>query len=296
VSVSSTTQRAPALSFEFFPPKTEAQAATLDDSVRRLSRYRPRYVSVTYGAGGSSQERSLGTVKRMREHGLSTAAHITCAGASHAAIDETIGWFREIGIERFVALRGDPPGGLSVPYEPHPDGFRDTAELVCALKRAGATEVSVAAYPERHPQSPDWDTEIEALKRKVDAGADRAITQFFFDNDHYESYRERVSAAGIGIPIVPGIMPVHRFPAVRDFAGRCGASIPQSMARRFDGVATDSETHGEIATAIASEQIADLTSRGVEAFHIYTLNRAELTEAICSVVGVEPMGLAACAA
>lgn len=296
MSGSPSPQRAPAFSFEFFPPKTEAQAATLDDSVRRLSRYRPRYVSVTYGAGGSSQERSLGTVKRMHEHGLTTAAHITCAGASHVAIDEAIGWFREIGIKRFVALRGDPPGGLSVPYEPHPDGFSDTAELVSALKRAGATEVSVAAYPERHPQSPDWDTEIAALKRKVEAGADRAITQFFFDNDHYESYRERVSAAGIGIPIVPGIMPVHRFPAVRDFAGRCGASIPESMARRFDGVATDSETHGEIATTIASEQIADLTSRGVEAFHIYTLNRAELTEAICSVVGVEPASVAACAA
>jgi methylenetetrahydrofolate reductase (NADH) len=296
VNGSPSPQRPPAFSFEFFPPKTEAQAATLDDSVRRLSRYRPRYVSVTYGAGGSSQERSLGTVKRMHENGLSTAAHITCAGASHAAIEETIGWFREIGIERFVALRGDPPGGLSVPYEPHPNGFRDTAELVSALKRAGATEVSVSAYPERHPQSPDWETEIAALKRKVDAGADRAITQFFFDNDRYESYCERVSAAGIGIPIVPGIMPVHRFPAVRDFAGRCGASIPDSMERRFDGVATDSETHGEIATAIASEQIADLTSRGVEAFHIYTLNRAELTEAICSVVGVEPANVAACAA
>jgi methylenetetrahydrofolate reductase (NADH) len=287
----------PEVSFEFFPPKTEAQTATLDETVCRLARFRPRYVSVTYGAGGTSQERSLGTVRRMHEYGLSTAAHITCAGASLESIEETIGWFRALGIERFVALRGDPPGGLSEPYAPHPEGFRDTGELVTALKRAGAVEVSVSAYPERHPQSPDWETEIAALKRKVDAGADRAITQFFFDNDHYEDYCERVRAAGIDVPIVPGIMPVHRFQAVRDFAGRCGATIPDRLARRFDGLSSDSETHGHVAAAVAAEQIADLMSRGVDAFHIYTLNRSELTEAICRVLEVEPeVGAAACAA
>ncbi len=203
--------------------------------MRRLARFRPRYVSVTYGAGGTSQERSLGTVGRMHEFGLSTAAHITCAGASLDSIAEAIGWFRAIGIERFVALRGDPPGGLSEPYAPHPAGFRDTAELVAALKRAGAAEVSVSAYPERHPHSPDWDTEIAVLKRKVDAGADRAITQFFFDNDLFEAYCERVRRAGIAIPLVPGIMPIHRFSAVRDFAHRCGATIPGTAGAALRG-------------------------------------------------------------
>jgi methylenetetrahydrofolate reductase (NADH) len=289
--------RPPEISFEFFPPKTDIQSAALDETMRRLARFRPRYVSVTYGAGGTSQERSLGTVRRMHDFGLSTAAHITCTGAGADAVEETIGWFRALGIDRFVALRGDPPGGLSQPYAPHPFGLRDTAELVAALKRARAVEVSVSAYPERHPQSPDWDTEIAVLKRKVDAGADRAITQFFFDNDLYETYRERVRRAGIGIPIVPGIMPIHRFPSVRDFASRCGATIPERLVRRFHDLAPDSETHGLVAAAVASEQIADLVARGVEAFHIYTLNRAELTEAICRVLGVESeAGIAACAA
>ncbi len=292
-----TPARLPEISFEFFPPKTETQAASLDGTVRRLARFRPRYVSVTYGAGGTSQERSLGTVRRMHEFGLATAAHITCAGAPRDSLEETIGWFRKLGIERFVALRGDPPGGLSEPYAPHPSGFRDTADLVAALKRAGAAEVSVSAYPERHPHSPDWETEIEVLKRKVDAGADRAITQFFFDNDSFDAYRERVRRAGIDIPLVPGIMPIHRFTAVRDFARRCGATIPERLARRFDGLGADSETHGLVAAAVASEQIADLVARGVEALHIYTLNRAELTEAICRVLGVESeAGVAACAA
>ena len=181
--------RPPAISFEFFPPKSDAQAELLDETVARLRRFRPNYVSVTYGAGGTSQERSLGTVRRMHESGLATAAHLTCAGATRDALAHTIGLFREVGIERFVALRGDPPGGLTVPYEPHPLGYRDTAQLVETLKLAGATEVSVSAYPERHPQSADWDAEIGALKRKVDAGADRAITQFFYDNDLFERYR-----------------------------------------------------------------------------------------------------------
>jgi methylenetetrahydrofolate reductase (NADPH) len=289
--------RQPGISFEFFPPKTEAQSVTLDDTVRRLARFSPQYVSVTYGAGGTSQQRSLGTVKRMHELGLATAAHITCAGASVGAIEETIGWFRALSIERFVALRGDPPGGLSVPYAPHPSGFRDTAELVAALKRAGAVEVSVSAYPERHPQSPDWDTEIAVLKRKVDAGADHAITQFFFDNDLYDSYRERVRHAGIEIPIVPGIMPIHRFASIRDFSARCGATIPDRLNRRFASLVPESEAHADAAAAVAGEQIKDLLARGVEAFHIYTLNRAELTEAICVALGIMPeKGVSACAA
>jgi methylenetetrahydrofolate reductase (NADPH) len=276
----------PAVSFEFFPPKTVAQVAMLEDAVARLARFQPRYVSVTYGAGGTTQERSRGTVRRMLDRGLQTAAHITCAGASRDALAETVAWFRTNGVERFVALRGDPPGGLLEPYVPHPSGFQDTADLVDALKRGGAVEVSVSAYPERHPQSLDWATEIDVLKRKVDAGADRAITQFFFDNDLYDSYVERVRGAGVSVPVVPGVMPIHRFASVCNFASRCGATIPASLARRFDGLNPDSETHGLVAAAVAAEQMSDLMARGVDAFHIYTLNRAELSEAVCRVCGI----------
>ena len=184
---------------------------------------------------------------------------------------------------RFVAIR---PAGLTVPYEPHPLGYRDTAQLVETLKLAGATEVSVSAYPEKHPQSADWDAEIGTLKRKVDAGADRAITQFFFDNDLFDRYVDRVRSAGISIPIVPGIMPIHRFPAICNFASRCGATIPDTLARRFEGLDPDEETHAFVAAEVAAEQMADLVARGVEAFHIYTLNRAELSEAVCTVLGV----------
>jgi methylenetetrahydrofolate reductase (NADPH) len=280
--------RPPAVSFEFFPPKTAEQATMLDAAFARLSRFRPHYVSVTYGAGGTSQERSIETVARLATGPIPVAAHLTCAGASRTAVRAAIRAFRAAGIERFVALRGDPPGGLSEPYRPHPEGYRDTADLVRALKDAGAAEVSVSAYPERHPQSPDWDTEIATLKRKVDAGADRAITQFFFEIDRYEAYVERVRRAGIGVPIDPGIMPIHRFASVCTFAGRCGASIPEKLARRFDGLDPDSHAHAVVATAVAAEQVADLLRRGVEAFHIYALNRAELAEAICRVCGVLP--------
>ena len=286
-AASGASARPPSLSFEFFPPKSDEQAAMLADTVARLARFRPRYVSVTYGAGGTTQQRSLGTVRSIVSKGFATAAHITCAGASQASLGETIAEFRDMGIDRFVALRGDPPGGLSEPYRPHPEGFNDTADMVRALKRAGASDVSVSAYPERHPHSPDWDWEIATLKRKVDAGADRAITQFFFDNDLFETYLERVQRAGIRIPVVPGIMPIHRFPNVCGFATRCGTSIPAELARRFEGLEPESETHALVAAVVVAEQVADLRRRGVEDFHVYTLNRAELTETICRVCGVE---------
>jgi methylenetetrahydrofolate reductase (NADPH) len=222
---------------------------------------------------------------------------VTCAGASREALSHVIAWFRKQRISRFVALRGDPPGGLSQPYVQHPSGYQDTADLVRALKHAGASDISVSAYPERHPQSPDWETEIDVLKRKVDAGADRAITQFFFDNDLYEAYVERVRRAGIAIPVVPGIMPIHRFSSVCAFAGRCGASIPATLARRFAGLDPDSATHGLVAAVVAAEQMSDLMARGVDAFHIYTLNRAELVEAVCRVCGITDDGAdTACAA
>lgn len=279
---------APRISFEFFPPKSEPGAAALEATARRLARLAPEFVSVTYGAGGSSQERSIGTVARIAQTGLATAAHITCAGATQAEVEESIARFRSLGITRFVAIRGDPPGGDNSAYAPHPGGFSDTADLVAALKRAGAEEISVSAYPEKHPQSADWDADIDVLKRKVDAGADRAITQFFFGNDDFEAYLERVRKAGINIPVVPGILPIHRFAGACEFAARCGAAIPDWLAARFEGIDPESERHGEIAVAVASEQIADLARRGVDEFHIYTLNRAELTEAVCRACGILP--------
>jgi methylenetetrahydrofolate reductase (NADPH) len=291
-------KKPPSISFEFFPPKSDEQADALHETVIRLRSFNPTYVSVTYGAGGTTQDRSLGTVRRLHEAGLAVAAHLTCAGSTRDALAHTIGLFREVGIERFVALRGDPPGGLTIPYEPHPLGYRDTAQLVETLKLAGAAEVSVSAYPERHPQSPDWDADIATLKRKVDAGADRAITQFFYDNDLFETYVDRVRRAGIEIPIVPGIMPIHRFPAVCNFASRCGASIPEKVTRRFDGLDPEEDPHRRAAIQLTAEQMSDLMTRGVTAFHIYTLNRAELSEAICSALGVTPDrgSAAACAA
>jgi methylenetetrahydrofolate reductase (NADPH) len=280
----------PAISFEFFPPKNPDQAAALDATIARLAPFRPHFVSVTYGAGGTSQERSFGAVNRVLAAGLTTAAHLTCAAASRASLAETIATFRAAGIERFVALRGDPPGGLNERYVPHPEGYCDTADLVRALKRSGATDVSVSAYPERHPQSADWAAELDALKRKIDAGADRAITQFFYDNDLYERYRDRLAAAAISIAVVPGIMPIYRFASVKGFASRCGASVPDNLADRFGAMEPDSEAHRLVAAAVAAEQIADLMHRGVESFHIYTLNRAELAETICRFCGIVPDG------
>ena len=224
----------------------------------RLAPLRPDFVSVTYGAGGSSQARSCGAVRSVARTGLATAAHLTCAGASRDEVDAVITEFRAMGIRRFVALRGDPEDGVGKPYRPHPGGYRDTAHLVRALKDAGADDVSVSAYPERHPHSADWEVEIDVLKRKVDAGADRAITQFFFDNDLFESYVERVRRAGISIPVVPGIMPIHRFASICGFAARCGTSVPAGLHRRFADLDDRSQTHALVAAAVAAEQMSDL--------------------------------------
>lgn len=283
----------PHLSFEYFPPKTPAQAAQLDDTVRRLASFNPDFVSVTYGAAGTTQNRSVGAVARLMSAGCETAAHLTCAGSSAGELRDTIQAFRRDGVTRFVALRGDSPGGMSESYAPHPEGFAETAALVRELKRAGAAEVSVSAYPERHPQSPDWATEMAVLKGKADAGADRAITQFFYDNDVFEAYLERVRRAGIDIPIVAGIMPIHRYEAVVNFASRCGASVPGRLAARFDGLDPECVAYLAAGVEIAASQIADLRRRGLDAFHIYTLNRAALTEEICRSMGREEAAKAA---
>ena len=270
------------LSFEVFPPKTDTQADQISDVASSLKSFNPAFISVTYGAGGSTRERSVATVHRLaRETSVPLAAHLTCVGASCRALDAVIDDFRSYGVERFVVLRGDSPDGVGATYRPHPQGYQDTADLVRHLKATGASEISVSAYPERHPDSPDWRTDIDTLKRKVDAGADRAITQFFFDNDRYESYVGRVRAAGLSIPIVPGILPIHNINTVRDFAARCGASVPKTILSRFNGIEPKTAGHRRAALQIAQEQIEDLLARDIGAFHFYTLNRGNLVVPLC---------------
>lgn len=275
------------VSFEFFPPKTDEMEARLWETVKRLAPLKPHFVSVTYGAGGSTRERTQRTVRRiLQQTSLTPAAHLTCVGATREEVDQVIAEFREIGVQRFVALRGDPATGVGTAYKPHPGGYANGAELVGGLSEQGDFDISVAAYPERHPQSPDFATDIEMLKRKVDNGATRAITQFFFDNDVYEGYVERVRRAGIYIPIVPGIQPVHNFAQVANFASRCGTLIPAWLAERFEGLDKDPQTHALVAAAVAAEQVLDLIERGVSDFHFYTMNRADLAFAICHMIGI----------
>ncbi len=275
------------VSFEFFPPKTDKMEARLWETTKRLEPLQPSFVSVTYGAGGSTRERTARTVERiLKETDLVPAAHLTCVDASRDEVDEVIGEFVAMGVRRFVALRGDPADGVGAAYQPHPQGYANGAELAGALSRQGVPDISVSAYPEKHPESPDFATDIDMLKRKVDNGATRAITQFFFDNDDYERYVERARRAGIYMPIVPGILPVHNFTQVANFAGRCGAHVPDWLAERFDGLDNDPQTHELVAAAVAAEQVLDLVERGVTDFHFYTMNRASLVFAICHMIGI----------
>lgn len=275
------------VSFEFFPPKTEDMEARLWQTLMRLQPLQPRFVSVTYGAGGSTRERTARTVRRiLEETTLTPAAHLTCVDATRDKVDEVIGEFAAMGVKRFVALRGDPAEGVGARYRPHPGGYANAAELVGALTAQGNFDVSVAAYPEKHPESPDFATDIDMLKRKVDNGATRAITQFFFDNDLYERYVERARRAGIYIPIVPGVLPIHNFAQVTNFASRCGAHVPGWLAERFDGLEKDPQTHALVAAAVAAEQVLDLVERGVSDFHFYTMNRADLVFAVCHMIGI----------
>jgi len=275
------------VSFEFFPPKNDMMEARLWETTTRLQALSPDFVSVTYGAGGSTRERTARTVGRIKqETNLAPAAHLTCVDASRDEVDEVIAEFMAMGVTRFVALRGDPAEGVGARYRPHPEGYANAAELVAALKARGATDISVSAYPEKHPESPDFATDIDMLKRKVDAGATRAITQFFFDNDSYERYVERVRRAGIYVPIVPGILPVHNFRQVANFSARCGAHVPAWMAERFEGLEDDPQTHALVAAAVAAEQVLDLVERGIADFHFYTMNRADLVVAICHMIGI----------
>jgi methylenetetrahydrofolate reductase (NADPH) len=249
----------------------------------------PDFVSVTYGAGGSTRRRTLFTVERLiGETDLQVAAHLTCVDASREEVDEIVAEFAGHGVRRFLALRGDPAAGVGEAYRPHRDGYANGAELVAALSRRGNFDITVSAYPEKHPESPDFATDIDMLKRKVDNGATRAVTQFFFDNDVYERYVERVRRAGIYIPIVAGILPVHNFVQVANFAGRCGAHVPEWLAARFEGLEKDPQTHALVASAVAAEQVIDLIERGVADLHFYTMNRADLSYAICHLIGMRP--------
>jgi methylenetetrahydrofolate reductase (NADPH) len=277
------------VSFEFFPPKTAEMEQTLWEAVGRLAPLEPNFVSVTYGAGGSTRERTHSTVKRiLAETMLTPAAHLTCVAATRAEIDAVIGAYAQAGVRHIVALRGDPLGGAGEKYAPHPGGYRNAADLVAGIKRIADLEVSVSAYPEKHPDSPSVTADIDMLKAKVDAGATRAITQFFFENDLYFRYLDRVRAAGVDIPIVPGILPVQNFKTTKVFAARCGASVPAWLAERFDGLDDDAATRKLIAAAVAAEQVLDLVDHGVTGFHFYTMNRADLVYAICHLLGLRP--------
>ena len=281
------------VSFEFFPPKSDEMEDRLWETVKRLEPLGPRYVSVTYGAGGSTRERTARTVGRiLRETALKPAAHLTCVDATRDEVDAVVRDFATLGVTRFVALRGDPAAGVGAAYRPHLHGYSNGAELVGAIRRQGDFEVSVSAYPEKHPESADFATDIDMLKRKVDNGATRAITQFFFDNDLYERYVERVRRAGTYIPIVPGILPIHNFPQVASFSARCGAHVPAWLAERFAGLEKDAQTHALVASAIAAEQVLDLVERGIGEFHFYTMNRADLAFAICHLIGIRPQARA----
>jgi methylenetetrahydrofolate reductase (NADPH) len=275
------------VSFEFFPPKTEEMEAQLWRAVERLAPLSPTFVSVTYGAGGSTRERTHATVRRiLTETTLKPAAHLTCVSATRDEILEVAREYWNTGVRHLVALRGDPVAGIGTAYLPHPGGFAYASDLVTGLRKEFDFELSVSAYPETHPSAGSMEAEIDNLKRKVDAGATRAITQFFFDNAVYLRYRDRARAAGITVPIVPGIMPVTNFAQTRKFSAMAGATVPDSMARHFDGLEDDADTRKLVAATLAAEQCTRLADEGVEDFHFYTLNRADLAYAICHILGL----------
>ena len=274
-----------AVSFEFFPPKTEKMADVLWDSIETLAPLRPRFVSVTYGAGGSTRERTHATVERItRETDLTAAAHLTCVNASSQEIDAIARSYWDAGVRHIVALRGDPPEGGS--FQAHADGYAGAAELVAGLKRVAPFEISVACYPEVHPQATCPEADLDNLKRKVDAGADRAISQFFFSPEAFFRFRDRVASAGMDIEIVPGILPVSNVAQTRKFAGQCGAAIPEWMDQLFEGLDDKPAARQLIAATVAAELCGQLYAGGVRHFHFYTLNRAELAYAICHLLGV----------
>ncbi len=276
------------VSFEFFPPKTEKMEAQLWDAIQRLAPLGPRFVSVTYGAGGGTRERTHATVERIRgETDLEPAAHLTCVGASRDEVDEVAERYWQAGVRHIVALRGDPPEGTTT-YSPHPGGYEYAADLVAGLMRVANFEISVGCYPEVHPEAASPEADLDNLKRKIDAGARRAITQFFFDPEVYLRHLDAVRAAGIDVPIVPGILPVTNFAQVVRFSAMCGASVPKWLALLFEGLDEDPDTRRLVAATVAAEQCQRLQREGVDEFHFYTLNRADLAYAISHILGLRP--------
>ncbi|MCH7980523.1 MAG: methylenetetrahydrofolate reductase [Gammaproteobacteria bacterium] len=274
------------VSFEFFPPNTEKMNRTLWDSIERLAVLEPRFVSVTYGADGSTRERTHAAVERIASQtSLTAAPHLTCIGADRAEIDDIAREYWDMGIRHLVALRGDPPTDTT-DYRPHPNGYPYAVDLVAGLRKVADFDISVAAYPEVHPEASNAIADLDNLCRKLDAGATRAITQFFFDIDKFLRFRDLCAAAGIESSIVPGILPITRFPQLRRFAEQCGASVPAWLSERFDGLEDDAQTRQMIAASIAIEQVQKLQAEGISEFHFYTLNRSELTFAICHALGV----------
>jgi methylenetetrahydrofolate reductase (NADPH) len=280
------TGKIPSVSFEFFPPKTPEMEQKLWDAIIQLEKLKPSFVSVTYGAGGSTRERTHHTVKRMvHETSLKPAAHLTCVAASKQEVDSVARAYWEAGVRHIVALRGDPLGGAET-YVPHPEGYRYSCELVEGLKKIADFEISVAAFPEKHPDSASFEADIDYLKKKIDAGATRAITQYFFDVEHYFRFIEKVRAAGVTIPIVPGILPVGNVAQVKKFSAMCGASVPAWLDKLFDGLDNDPAMRNLVAVSVASEQCRKLMEFGCEHLHFYTLNRADLTAAVCRILGI----------
>ena len=277
------------VSFEIFPPKTDAAWETLRPAMLKLAAYNPAFVSVTYGAGGSSRPATLETLQWLkRETELPVGGHLTCVDVSRHDTDDVVRAYASLGINHIVALRGDPAEGPGADYVAHKEGYQSTADLVRGIRDIGDFEVSVSAYPEKHPHSPDFETDLDVLAAKVDAGATRAITQFFFENEAFYRYRDRVAARGINVDIVPGILPIGSFKQVTNFAARCQSHIPALLFERFDGLDSDPEMHRLVAAAVAAEQVDNLAENGVSEFHFYTLNRAELTIACCRMLGCLP--------
>ena len=280
-------QPAPLLSFEFFPPRTEALEQQLWACIKRLAPLAPRFVSVTYGAGGTTHERTHATVARLaRETELVPAAHLTCVGATREEVDAVARGYWEAGVRHIVALRGDPAPGTG--YAPHPGGYAYASDLVAGLRRIADFEISVAAYPEMHPTALSPEADLDSLKRKLDNGATRAITQYFFDTATYLRFLDRCLAAGITAPIVPGIMPVSNFAQAARFSAMCGTSVPAWLGHLFEGTEDAPEIRRIVASIVAAEQVRTLQANGVDEFHFYTLNRPELTHAIAHILGVRP--------
>ncbi|VAW25032.1 5,10-methylenetetrahydrofolate reductase [hydrothermal vent metagenome] len=274
------------LSFEFFPPKTEKAEERFWHSLEKLIPLAPKFVSVTYGAGGSTRERTLKMVSRISsETGIDAAAHLTCVGATKEEVDEVVRGYYDAGVRRIVAIRGDPEAGIGEKFIPHPGGYASSVDLVAGIKNIADFDVSVAAYPEMHPESSSWDEEIENLKRKEDAGASRALTQMFFDNNDYWKFLERVEKAGVKLPIVPGIQPIHNFERISFFANKCGAKVPTWLAQRFAGLENDPGTQALVAASVAAEQVTELMDGGVTQFHFFTMNHAAQVMALARVIG-----------